>query len=172
MSGWFAWAGEPRFARLAWAALAGALLALPEPARACTPPLSVYFGYGSAELSDYWRKVLDGFVTQFRARQQDLVGIEVVGHSDRTGTPASRRAIAAQRAVAVRDFLVTMGFSARLLKTRAAGDAEPEVPTADGVREPNNRRASLVVTFTQAFMDEQAERRRAAMAGGMPMPLC
>lgn len=50
-----------------------------------------------------------------------------------------------RRAQAVRDALVDSGVSAADIAVFAKGETNPLVQTADGVREPQNRRVEIVI---------------------------
>jgi outer membrane protein OmpA-like peptidoglycan-associated protein len=49
-----------------------------------------------------------------------------------------------RRADAVKAELVRQGIPANEIVTHAKGESEPLVPTANGVREPSNRRVEIV----------------------------
>jgi outer membrane protein OmpA-like peptidoglycan-associated protein len=50
-----------------------------------------------------------------------------------------------RRADAVKAALVKEGIAAGNISVFAKGETEPLVPTPDGVREPQNRRAQIVI---------------------------
>ncbi len=70
--------------------------------------------------------------------------IDVVGHADRSGPTRYNMGLSERRAEAVKAELTRLGVSARIVPL-ARGESEPLVPTDDGVREPQNRRASIVL---------------------------
>ena len=70
-------------------------------------------------------------------------GLNVVGHTDRSGSDAYNDGLANRRAAAVAEALAGVGVSAGAVATSGRGEAEPRVPTADGVREAQNRRAEI-----------------------------
>lgn len=70
-------------------------------------------------------------------------GLNVVGHTDRSGSDAYNDGLANRRAAAVAEALGGVGVSGGLVATSGRGEAEPRVPTADGVREAQNRRAEI-----------------------------
>ena len=79
------------------------------------------------------------------ARQLGAVRIDATGHADRSGSDAYNLALSRRRADAVRAELVRLGIPANQIAVVAKGEAEPLVPTADGVREPQNRRVQIVL---------------------------
>ncbi len=71
--------------------------------------------------------------------------IEVAGHADRSGTPAYNQALSLRRGNAVAAELVKQGVAKSAISITAFGDTKPLVPTAAGVREPQNRRVEIVL---------------------------
>ena len=70
-------------------------------------------------------------------------GLNVVGHTDRSGSDAYNEGLANRRAEAVAQALARVGVSSGSIATSGRGESEPRVPTADGVREAQNRRAEI-----------------------------
>ena len=71
--------------------------------------------------------------------------IGVVGHADRSGSNEYNVGLSQRRAQAVADLLVSMGVPRTSIQITARGEEQPRVPTADGVREPQNRRVEMTV---------------------------
>jgi OOP family OmpA-OmpF porin len=71
--------------------------------------------------------------------------LNVTGHTDRSGSDAYNQALSIRRATAVQNALIAGGVPAGIIVIRGAGESEPLVPTADGVREPQNRRVEIVI---------------------------
>ena len=70
----------------------------------------------------------------------------VVGHTDRAGSNAYNEGLSQRRADAVAELMVSRGISAASISTEAKGEETPRVPTADGVRELQNRRVEIQVS--------------------------
>ena len=71
--------------------------------------------------------------------------IEVAGHADRSGSPQYNQRLSQRRADNVAAELVRQGVSRGDIAVSAYGETRPLVPTADGVREPQNRRVEIVM---------------------------
>ena len=71
--------------------------------------------------------------------------LSVAGHTDRSGSDAYNDALSLRRAEAVASLMQSRGVSRDVLVVSAHGEGEPRVPTADGVREPQNRRVEITV---------------------------
>ena len=70
--------------------------------------------------------------------------IVATGHADRSGPTAYNQRLSERRAAAVKTALVREGVSEGTIQTAGRGENENLVPTADGVREPRNRRVEIV----------------------------
>ena len=153
-------------------ALIAVAVSIPAPAQACQMLPIVYFRHGGSAIDAHGRESLDGLAAQISQRQDELREILITGHSDKTGSSAARRRIAIERAAAVRDYLAARGVSYRLLRTEGAADSRPMAETADGVREPLNRRAEIALSYTPEAVAEMVRRRDADAAAGRPPVLC
>ena len=71
--------------------------------------------------------------------------VVVIGHTDRYGALDHNDRLSLARAEAVRRQLIELGFDPASLSVEGRGEREPLVPTADEVRESNNRRAEVNV---------------------------
>jgi outer membrane protein OmpA-like peptidoglycan-associated protein len=71
--------------------------------------------------------------------------IDVQGHADLTGTHAYNQGLSLLRANAVAVQLVKDGVPETVIVITALGDTQPLVPTAPGVREPQNRRVEIII---------------------------
>jgi outer membrane protein OmpA-like peptidoglycan-associated protein len=69
----------------------------------------------------------------------------VVGHTDRSGNNAYNQGLSERRAEAIESLMVGRGIADATISTRAEGEESPRVPTADGVRELQNRRVEILV---------------------------
>jgi len=79
------------------------------------------------------------------ARRVSSTRIEVSGHADRSGTVQYNQALSQRRANTVAAELVRLGIQRSEITIQAFGESRPLVPTADGVREPQNRRVEIVL---------------------------
>ena len=71
--------------------------------------------------------------------------ITATGHTDKSGPENYNMALSLRRANAVKDALVRNGVPAGAIQVVGKGESQPLVPTADGVREPQNRRVEIVL---------------------------
>lgn len=115
----------------------------PAPAPAPARTYLVFFDWDSADLSGRARQVI-AEAAQASTRVQ-VTRIEVNGYTDASGTHAYNRALALRRAGAVQAELVQDGVPAAAIAVAGFGADHPLVPTADGAREPQNRRVEIIL---------------------------
>jgi len=101
------------------------------------------FEPGSSKLTAESEAELPKLVALARSRAGGE--ILVLGHTDRQGSIEANDALSLKRAQAIADLLVAQGFSPELISARGRGEREPVVPTEDGVAEPLNRRAEIII---------------------------
>ncbi|HJU16133.1 MAG TPA: OmpA family protein [Stellaceae bacterium] len=72
------------------------------------------------------------------------VQIEVTGYTDLSGSAGYNKRLSLRRANAVATALERLGVARNDMVIRGLGEQNPRVPTAQGVREPQNRRVEIV----------------------------
>lgn len=117
---------------------AATLLALPDTART----VEVHFDFASARLTPGGQA--NAAAAAVTLADMPLAAVRVIGHTDTVGSPAANRRLAGKRARSVADALVAAGLSPDLIEIDDMGEADPPVPTGDGVPEPLNRTVAIV----------------------------
>ncbi len=115
------------------------------PAPAPKPPARmfiVFFDFDKATLTPDGQKVVDAAAAAFKAGGNPQ--LQVSGYTDLSGTAAYNLKLSQRRADAVDAALVKDGVPKSAISSHAMGKNSPRVPTADGVREPQNRRVEIV----------------------------
>lgn len=113
------------------------------PAPAAARSYLVFFDWDRADLTDRARQIIADAATA--STKVASTHIEVAGHADRTGTAAYNMELSHRRAATVAAELVRLGVPAAAITVSSFGDTRPLVPTAAGVREPQNRRVEIVL---------------------------
>jgi len=72
------------------------------------------------------------------------VQIQVIGYTDRSGSPQYNQRLSERRANKVAIALVGLGVPRERMAVNGRGENDNRVPTANGVREPQNRRVEIV----------------------------
>ena len=103
---------------------------------------AVYFGWDVADLSPLLRIFLENVADE--ALRQQPSSIAVAGHADASGPDGYNLALSERRAANVAAFLVERGVSGETMEVRGLGETTPAVETANGIREPDNRRVEIV----------------------------
>ena len=113
------------------------------PAPAPSRTYLVFFDWDRADLTGRARQII-AEAAQASTRVQ-VTQIEVSGYADRTGTAQYNLALSRRRADNVAGELVRLGVPRNVISIQAFGDTHLLVPTAEGVREPQNRRVEIIL---------------------------
>jgi outer membrane protein OmpA-like peptidoglycan-associated protein len=104
-------------------------------------PSDISFDIGSAVIKPPLRAVLDPFAASLRG--DPSARITIVGHTDSTGTDAINQPLSVERALSVRDYLVTRGVAAGRVETFGRGDREPVADNSTEAGRAKNRRVEI-----------------------------
>jgi OmpA family protein len=100
------------------------------------------FGSNKTWIASKARATLTDLVNSWKCRYANF---ELVGHADTVGKEGSNIEISDKRAKSVRDYLLGAGIVPTRITTRAAGENEPMVSTAQDVRVRVNRAVVVYV---------------------------
>jgi len=117
------------------------VVATPSPAPART--YLVFFDWDRADLTNRARQIVGEAATA--STRVQTTRIEVQGNADRSGTALYNQRLSLRRAQVVAAELVRHGVPKQEIAIHAFGDTRPLVPTAAGVREPQNRRVEIIL---------------------------
>lgn len=117
----------------------------PAPVPAVAPARSylVFFDWDKADLTTRAQQII-AEAAQASTRVA-TTRIDVAGHADKSGTASYNQGLSLKRANNVANELVRLGVPRNVISITAFGDTKPLVPTAAGVREPQNRRVEIVL---------------------------
>jgi outer membrane protein OmpA-like peptidoglycan-associated protein len=77
--------------------------------------------------------------------------IEVRGHTDNVGKPASNLILSEKRALAVKEYLIGKGVATERMTSNGFGDKLPVAPNTSAANKAKNRRVEFVVTFEETI---------------------
>ena len=122
----------------------------PPPAAPESPPPApptrtylVFFDWDRADLTDRARQIVAEAAAA--STQVPTTRIDVNGYTDSSGSAAYNQRLSVRRAESVEAELVRDGVPKTEIVIRGFGETNPLVPTANGVREPQNRRVEIML---------------------------
>jgi cytochrome c oxidase subunit 2 len=104
---------------------------------------NINFEAGSAKLTADSRYELDNLVTAMNAYPKMV--IQIAGHTDNVGDPASNKALSAQRANGVAKFLTDRGIGASRIRSVGYGDTKPLAENDTEENRAKNRRTEFTI---------------------------
>jgi len=102
----------------------------------------VFFDWDKADITSEAASILR--TAAENARKGGISRIQATGHADTSGTKKYNLKLSERRARAVQAEMNKLGIATNQIAIDWKGELEPLVPTADGVREPQNRRVEIV----------------------------
>jgi outer membrane protein OmpA-like peptidoglycan-associated protein len=115
----------------------------PAPSASAEKSFSVYFDFDSWTLKAEQLSQMTKVINAARAGGQS--SIVIVGHTDTSGAADYNQKLSLRRANVVGEALVDMGARKSALHVSGVGEADLAIQTADGVKEPRNRRAVITL---------------------------
>ncbi len=124
-----------------------ALPLIAPPAPPAPPPLArrvflVFFDWDKSTITPEGMAIIQQAAAAFRAGGP--VTIQVTGYTDASGSAGYNQRLSERRANAVAQAMIGLGVPRQQMAVSGRGKNDQRVPTADGVREPQNRRVEIV----------------------------
>lgn len=114
----------------------------PPPVVECqTGPYIVFFDFDKSNVTPEAASILDNAVANYA--NCGTAAVQLAGHADKSGRPQYNQALSERRAAEVRGYLVSRGIADGVISSQGYGETQPLVETADGVKEPQNRRVEI-----------------------------
>ncbi|ESQ86756.1 hypothetical protein ABAC460_22155 [Asticcacaulis sp. AC460] len=104
---------------------------------------TVYFPFDSATPTADGQAVISAAAQQ--ARSQPGAPVTVTGHADTSGSAPYNIQLSQNRARMVAEGLIQMGVPASVVSTDWKGESQPAVPTGNGIKNAENRRATISI---------------------------
>ncbi len=106
-------------------------------------PSDVSFDSGSYEIRPGLKPVLDRFAGTLN--QNPATTVQIVGHTDNSGSDAVNNPLSVNRASATRDYLVARGVAGQRIAIDGRGSHEPVADNATAAGRAMNRRVEIFV---------------------------
>jgi outer membrane protein OmpA-like peptidoglycan-associated protein len=103
----------------------------------------VFFDWDRDTITPQGNAILQQAANAYRSGAP--VQIQVTGYTDRSGSPGYNQRLSERRANNVARALAGMGVPRNQMAVSGRGENDNRVPTAPGVREPQNRRVEIVL---------------------------
>ena len=103
----------------------------------------VFFDFDKSDITAEAAKIINQAAAA--AKDQKSTSVQLIGHTDLSGSEKYNLALSLRRANAVKAALVKLGIPADEIGVIGKGKSEPLVATKDGVREPQNRRVQILL---------------------------
>ncbi|QDM40908.1 MULTISPECIES: OmpA family protein [Bacteria] len=118
----------------------------PPPPAVVTPvcnkgPYIVFFEWDRSDITPEAATILNNAASAYA--NCGSASVMLAGHADRSGSAQYNVGLSQRRAATVRSYLSGRGVPDTRIATEAFGESQPRVPTADGVRELQNRRVEV-----------------------------
>jgi outer membrane protein OmpA-like peptidoglycan-associated protein len=114
----------------------------PPPPPACnTGPYIVFFEWDKSDITPEAATILNNAVAAYA--NCGTASVMLAGHADRSGAATYNVGLSQRRNAEVRKYLAGRGIPDARISTEAFGETKNRVPTADGVRELQNRRVEV-----------------------------
>jgi len=104
-------------------------------------PYIVFFDWDKSDITPEAASILDSAVTAYGNCAN--VPIMLAGYADRSGSPKYNQGLSERRNASVTAYLTSRGVPSGAITSQGFGENNPRVPTADGVRELQNRRVEI-----------------------------
>jgi peptidoglycan-associated lipoprotein len=117
-------------------------------ARGSSPELAgawyeVFFDSNSTAIDTRGRTIVNNVA--YVVKNEPTTRVNVIGKTDRVGTPAANMALSQNRATTVRNALIAAGVPATRIDTSWTGETRQEVATVDEASERRNRVVDITV---------------------------
>jgi outer membrane protein OmpA-like peptidoglycan-associated protein len=123
----------------------------PAPVAARPSEYMVFFDWDKYNITPEAQRVITDAANY--AKQSGAKQVRIVGHTDTSGSAAYNLKLSERRAQSVAAALERQGIPATSMTLVGRGQTDLLVPTPDGVREPQNRRATIGFPQTGASLE-------------------
>jgi len=117
-------------------------MAMPAPPPAAPKVFIVFFDWDKDTITPEGQQIIGQAADAYKAGAP--VQIQITGYTDRSGSAGYNQRLSERRANNVARAMAALGVPKEQMAVSGRGENDNRVPTADGVREPQNRRVEIV----------------------------
>ncbi len=103
----------------------------------------ILYATNSSELTEKSKFILKGFARFLK--ENPTIQVSIQGHTDDVGDDSKNLELSEQRAVGVKQYLISQGVKAERLNAEGFGEAQPKVPNTSEANRSKNRRTDFVI---------------------------
>lgn len=103
------------------------------------------FGFNEAKLNDEAKAYIDDIVLLLS--ENEMLNIEIIGHTDNVGSREANQIISEQRANVVKQYLIEKGIDEKRIKTRGDADKNPLYSNDTKEHRSRNRRVEFIIYY-------------------------
>ena len=103
----------------------------------------ILYSTNSAELSKRSKFILDGFARFLK--ENPTIKVAIHGHTDDVGDDNKNLVLSEERAVGVKDYLISQGIKSDRLSAKGYGETQPKLPNTSESNRAKNRRTDFVI---------------------------
>lgn len=109
------------------------------------------FDFNKASLRPAGRAELDALATKIKEAKdigtiKEVMGVNVVGHTDSVGSEKYNQGLSERRAASVRDYLVSRGINPSIISASGEGELHPVASNSTAAGRQQNRRVDITVS--------------------------
>ena len=103
----------------------------------------ILYATNSSELTEKSKFILKGFARFLK--ENPTIQVSIQGHTDDVGDDSKNLELSEQRAVGVKQYLISQGVKAERLNAEGFGETQPKVPNTSEANRAKNRRTDFVI---------------------------
>lgn len=111
-------------------------------------PSDISFDTNKSDIKPDFRPILDKFAASLV--ENPYASVNIIGHTDNTGSDEINDPLSLNRAAHVRDYLVARGVASNRISVAGHGSHEPVAPNDTAANRARNRRVEIFVAEQQA----------------------
>ncbi len=106
------------------------------------------FAFGKAGLTDIGRSRIDNMIQGLQSAGITARSVAIQGYTDPIGSEQANQRLSTERANVVRDYMVSKGVPASIIRAEGRGESNPKVTEADCKAKGSKSRSALITCLT------------------------